>query len=134
MYSIGLVSKQSGVGIETIRFYEREGVIPAVIRGGNGRRLYDDAAIARLRFIKRCRDLGFSLDQIRELMALSPANPESCDFVRRTGTLHLEEIRKKISDLRRMESTMLDLLSHCDGNRRECPVLVQLFDDGELDL
>ena len=129
MFPIGVAAKKSGVGIEAIRYYEREGVVPVAARASNGRRFYDDAAIARLRFVRRCRDLGFSIDQVKALQSLSLSETNNCGDASRIGKLHLEEVRGKIADLQILETALVGLLASCADGRAHCPMLLQLFDD-----
>lgn len=129
MYPIGVAAKQSGVGIEAIRYYEREGVVPAAARGSNGRRVYDDATIARLRFVRRYRDLGFSLGQVRMLLSLSVSEANNCDDASKIGNLHLDEVRQKIADLQMLETALVELLANCADGQADCPMLLRLFDD-----
>jgi DNA-binding transcriptional MerR regulator len=132
MQAIGTAARLSGVHIETIRYYERAGILPEAERAASGRRLYDAAAIARLRFVKRCRDLGFSLADIRSLLALVSGQESSegaCEQVRRIGIEHLSDVRAKLADLAQLESALTALLHQCDSDRTECPALRQLFDD-----
>ncbi len=129
MNSIGVASERSGVGIEAIRYYEREGVVPAADRQANGRRVYDDAAITRLRFVRRCRGLGFSINQVKTLLSLSLSRKENCEDVSRIGHKHLDEVRQKIIDLQMLEGALVELLTNCEGGEARCPLLVRLFED-----
>ena len=129
MYPIGIAARRSGVGIEAIRYYEREGIVPAAARGSNGRRVYDDDGIARLRFIRRCRDLGFSIQQVRTLLSLSLSEVNKCTDASRVGILHLDDVRQKIADLQSLESALVELLVNCDHGQAHCPMLLQLFED-----
>ncbi|MFK8034753.1 MAG: MerR family transcriptional regulator [Hyphomicrobiales bacterium] len=126
---IGKASELSGVGIETIRYYEREGITPKPGRTAAGRRLYDKDAIATLRFVKRCRELGFSIADIRALLALSYSDQGTCEEVGAIGLKNLELVRQKIDDLTRMETALASLVVSCPGDRRECPMLQELFSD-----
>lgn len=126
---IGKASELSGVGIETIRYYEREGITPKPDRTAAGRRLYDKNAIATLRFVKRCRDLGFSIADIRALLALSYSDQGTCEEAGAIGLKNLELVRQKIDDLRRMENALAGLVASCPRDRRECPMLQELFSD-----
>ena len=119
----------SGVNIETIRYYEREGIVPAAERGANGRRRYDAAAITRLRFVRRCRDLGFSIRDVRALLDLSDTAPKQCDEVRVIGERHLADVRTRLADLLALEAALADLVSECASTEAECPALRQLFSD-----
>lgn len=129
MYPIGEAARRSGVAIETIRYYEREGVVPLPDRAASGRRLYDRAGIARLRFVKRCRDLGFSLEDIRVLLALSKPGFQACSDVKRLGERHLRDVREKIADLTRLEAALAEMVAECGEQKPECPLLRQLFAD-----
>lgn len=129
MHSIGEASRQSGVTIETIRYYERAGLVPHPARSAAGRRLYDGAGIARLRFVKRCRDLGFSIPEIRTLLALSNEPGAACGDVKAIGEHHLREVRDKIADLTRLEAALADLIAACGRENVQCPALGRLFAD-----
>jgi MerR family mercuric resistance operon transcriptional regulator len=129
MYAIGEAARQSGVTIETIRYYEREGIVPPPDRSASGRRLYDTAGIARLRFVKRCRDLGFPIAEIRTLLVLSNADGNACSDVRGISERHLSDVRAKIADLTRLESALESLIEQCNRGERQCPALRRLFTD-----
>lgn len=129
MYAIGVAAQRSGVGIEAIRYYEREGVIPAAARASNGRRMYDDASIARLLFVRRCRDLGFSIQEVKALLSLSLSKANNCRDASRIGKLHLDEVRGKIADLKMLEAALVELLGNCADGKAHCPMLLQLFED-----
>lgn len=129
MHTIGVAAKRSGVGIEAIRYYEREGVVPAAARASNGRRVYDDASIARLRFVRRCRDLGFSIEQVKALLSLSLSEANNCGDASRIGKRHLDEVRGKIADLQMLETALVELLGNCADGPPHCPMLLRLFDD-----
>lgn len=129
MHPIGIAAKRSGVGIEAIRYYEREGVVPAAPRASNGRRVYGDVEITRLRFVRRCRDLGFSIGQIRTLLSLSVSEANTCSDASEIGNLHLDEVRQKITDLKRLETALAELLDNCADGQSDCPMLLRLFDD-----
>ena len=129
MNSIGVAAERSGVGIEAIRYYEREGVVPAADRQANGRRVYDKAAINRLRFVRRCRDLGFSINQVKTLLSLSLSQKQNCEDVSRIGHNHLDEVRRKITDLQMLEGALIELLTNCECGDARCPLLVRLFED-----
>lgn len=129
MQTIGEAAKLSGVNIETIRYYEREGIVPAADRSANGRRHYDAAAITRLRFIRRCRDLGFPISDVRALLDLSNNAPKHCDDVRAISERHLLDVRERLSDLRELEAALSELVQACVDAQSECPTLKQLFAD-----
>ncbi len=128
-FPIGEASKRSGVTIETIRYYEREGIVPEAERSANGRRRYSAEAVARLRFVKRCRDLGFSIPEVKALLSLASDESSNCAKVKRIGEDHLDDVRGKIADLGRLETALVELLSHCEAGRTDCPMLKELFAD-----
>jgi MerR family mercuric resistance operon transcriptional regulator len=114
----------SGVKVETIRYYERIGVLPAPPRTNSGRRTYDSAHLRTLAFIRRSRELGFSLDEIRELIRLGGPAKASCREVREIATHHLEHIRVRLSDLRKLERLLTSTVAKCHGRTApDCPVL-----------
>lgn len=126
-FPIGVLSKRSGVNIETIRYYERAGLLQKPVRSSSGYRLYRSADVARLCFIRRSRDLGFSLEEIRHLLDLADHKSRSCRRVHDIGLTHLTEVRAKIRDLRRMESVLALMVKACaDGTMPTCPLLEAL--------
>ncbi|WP_299479780.1 MerR family transcriptional regulator [uncultured Roseibium sp.] len=127
MIAIGEASRQSGVSIETIRYYEREGIISKAGRTASGRRLYSKKAIAELRFVKRCRDLGFSIQHAIALKALTQEAGDTCQSAAEVGQKHLSEVQAKIEELRRLESALLELVGNCAEGRRDCPMLEALM-------
>ncbi len=129
MFTIGEAAKLTGINIETIRYYEREGIVPRPVRTASGRRQFDNQEIATLRFVKRCRDLGFPIVDIRALLALSQGENSVCEQVKEISQTHLGSVRAKIKDLRRLEHALKDLIESCDNNLDECPALRRLFDD-----
>ena len=129
MHAIGAAAKLSGVNIETIRYYEREGVVPAAERSGSGRRLYGAQDIARLRFIRRCRDLGFPISDIKALLDLSEREDTPCDDARDIGERQLDLVRAKLRDLRSMEEALRELIRDCSTGAAECAMLRALFTD-----
>lgn len=121
---IGSLSKKSGVNIETIRYYEREGLIPCPPRTGGGHRSYDDSHLRRLTFIRRSRELGFTLEEIRGLLDLVDGESYTCGEVRAITLNHAETVRSKIADLRRLEKTLVRIASQCRGGTTpECPII-----------
>lgn len=127
-YHIGDISRESGVHIETIRYYERIGLIPRQQRSNSGRRVYGPQDRQRLHFIRRCRELGFSLDDIRSLLDLAGSSDRTCQEVRDLTSAHLGSVRSRLSDLKRMEASLKALLQSCEGGRSpDCPILGRLF-------
>lgn len=123
--SIGQVAKRSGVGIETIRFYERKGVIPKPSRTDAGYRKYDLGIVRRLHFIRRAQELGFSLKEISQLLALRVTPKSNCAEVKKRATAKLDEINSKISDLQRMRTTLQEVTDACVASKpiADCPIL-----------
>jgi MerR family transcriptional regulator, mercuric resistance operon regulatory protein len=127
--SIGEAARQSGVNIETIRFYERGGLLEAPPRTTGGHRVYDRPRIKRLAFVRRGRELGFTLDEIRGLLALADERETSCAQVEVLARVHLDEIRGRMADLARMESVLAAMIGRCAGGTvPDCPILETLFD------
>jgi MerR family mercuric resistance operon transcriptional regulator len=122
--SIGELSKLSGVNIETIRYYERIKMLPAPPRTASGRRVYGPAETRTLSFIRRSRDLGFSLEEIRALLALGGPARASCADVHKIASAHLANVRSKLADLVKLESILAETVAQCsDDATPDCPVL-----------
>ncbi|WP_298855673.1 MerR family transcriptional regulator [uncultured Ruegeria sp.] len=126
MFAIGEASRQSGIGIETIRYYEREGIVPKPERASNNRRMYATQDIGRLRFLKKCRDLGFPLADARTLLELSEGDSEDCQSVKDLAEHHVLNVREKIEELERLEAALTELTANCDSGNVSCPMLSQL--------
>ena len=121
---IGELSKQSGVNIETIRYYERVKMLAPPRRTPSGRRVYDSTDLRILVFVRRARELGFSLDEIRALLRLGGPEKASCREVREIAAHHLEDIRAKLSDLKKLERLLAKTVARCSGKTApDCPVL-----------
>lgn len=130
-FAIGALSERSGVNIETIRYYERVGLMPQPARSGGGYRLYQAAQSDRLCFIRRARDLGFSIDEVRRLLDLADQKSRSCRRVHEIAVKHLAEVRAKISDLRQMERVLATMVKACaQGTMPACPLLKTLAQSG----
>src|SRR5262249_51316472 len=112
---IGELSRLSGVNIETIRYYERIKMLPAPPRTSNGRRVYDSTHFRILAFIRRSRELGFSLDDIRALIRLGGPEKATCREVREIAAHHLQDIRAKLADLRKLERLLAKTVTQCSG-------------------
>jgi MerR family transcriptional regulator, mercuric resistance operon regulatory protein len=123
----GVLANQTGINPETIRYYEKINLMPVPSRSAGGHRIYEDQHSQRLRFIKRCRELGFTLDEIRGLLTLVDRQEVSCERVQHLADDHVISIRRKIADLRSMERTPRDLSSQCSGKDvPECPIMEAL--------
>ena len=121
---IGTLSRLTGVNIETIRYYERIRMLPPVPRTVSGRRIYGSHQARILAFIRRSRELGFSLDAIRALLRLGGPEKASCRQVRDIAALHLEDIRSKLRDLKKLERLLATTIGRCSGRTApDCPVL-----------
>jgi MerR family mercuric resistance operon transcriptional regulator len=128
-FAIGDVSRLTGVNIETIRYYERIGMLPAPPRTASGRRVYGADERRILAFIRRGRELGFSLPEIRALLDLGAPGEASCGEVRDIASAHLAGVRSKIVDLLRLEAILADAVAQCTGDTAPvCPVLDVLAD------
>ncbi len=126
--SSGALARQAGVNIETIRYYEKIELMPEPIRADNGYRVYGETGLKRLSFIRRCRELGFSLDEVRGLLGLVDGGDYTCAEVRDLSVVRLGDVRQKIRDLRKMERTLKEMVSQCDGGLvPECPVVDRLY-------
>ncbi|GBQ27649.1 helix-turn-helix domain-containing protein [Gluconacetobacter azotocaptans] len=125
--TIGKLASQTGVHLETVRYYERIGLIPAPRRARNGYRHYRSEDVRRLSFVRRARDLGFDIEEIRTLLALAEPGQSSCDEVRKLAMAHLGDIQSKISDLQRLASLLTASIEQCRGSEvPACPVLDML--------
>lgn len=125
--SIGELAERSGIGKETIRFYERESLLPAPRRTASNYRRYPLAATARLQFIRRAKALGFTLDEIRDLLSLQDANGDRAQAKRIAGH-KLDEIRTRMNQLARMEAALSEMHAQCSGHGpvRGCPIIETL--------
>lgn len=125
--TIGVLSREAGVKVETIRYYERIGLLPAPARTEGGHRLYDEDQVRRLIFIRRGRELGFSLEDLKTLLRLVDGG-YTCREVRAIALAHLDEVRQKIADLNRLEETLETTAARCTGDIvPDCPVIDALF-------
>ncbi len=124
----GAVSKRTGMNIETIRYYERAGLMPDPPRSPGGHRLYDEKLLKRLIFIRRGRELGFTLEEVRGLLRLVDGGDYSCGEVKALTLDHLGEIQRKVADLRRMARVLKEMAAQCEGGTvPDCPIIDTLF-------
>ena len=127
----GELAQQSGCNIETVRFYERLGLLPAPPRTAGGHRYYSPEHLRRLTFIRRSRALGFTLDEVRSLLALVGGGDWSCAEVRAMTIEHLADVRRKIGDLEKLERVLEDMTAQCEGGALpECPIVDALTSMG----
>lgn len=132
MHMIGQAAEISGVHIETIRYYERIGLVPNASRAANGRRLYSAADVQRLAFIKRGRDLGFTLEDVRSLLTLTQAGAMSCDDARSLAEHHRADVGGRIDRLTSIAAALDALIEACRDDRSErCAVLAALMGEDE---
>jgi MerR family transcriptional regulator, copper efflux regulator len=125
--NIGQASDVSGISAKMIRYYESIGLVPRAIRTNGGYRNYDEASIHRLRFIRRARDLGFSFDQVRELLKLWSDQKRSSASVKALALEHIAELEGRAAQLREMIKTLKHLALACEGNHRpDCPIIDEL--------
>ena len=126
--TIGTLSERTVCHIETIRYYERIGLMPRAARSDGGHRLYGNDHVKRLGFIRRSRELGFTLDQVRTLLGLVDGRRYTCAQVKRITVEHLGEIHRKVADLRKIERVLKEMATQCDGGAvPKCAVIEALF-------
>lgn len=126
---IGELSRRTSCNIETIRYYERIGILPVPPRRGRYRS-YGAEDVGRLGFVRRARELGFTLDQVRALLGLGAGGQAACAEVRILAASHLHDVRARIADLRRMERVLAESVRACDaGHDPGCPLIQTLYAD-----
>ena len=131
-FTIGKLARQADVGVETLRYYERRGLIEPRRRTEAGYRLYDDDARQRLQFIRRAQTLGFSLDDVAELLSLSHQPTASAGAVKQLARAKIDDIDSRIRDLERMKTALSSLEERCPGHAgttADCPILAALNED-----
>lgn len=124
--TIGKVAAAAAVNVETIRFYQRRGLLPEPPKSPGGFRYYDEATIARVRFVKRAQALGFSLEEVAGLLALEQAN--ACGPTRDAAVRKLQLVEERITDLKRIRSTLKNLVQQCEAGPDAvcCPIIESL--------
>lgn len=133
--TIGQLAKAAGVTTPTIRYYEEIGLLPKAGRSAAGQRIYAESELERLTFIRRCRDFGFSIDQVRVLAGLSISADQDCSQVRDMAHAHLSEVRAKLDELKALETSLEAFAQRCDtacagGPGRDCVVFETLRSGG----
>jgi len=130
--TIGELAERAHVNRETVRYYERRRLLPRPSRSVSGYRVFADDAVRRLRFIRHAQELGFSLNEIRELLALRVKSVDTCDRVRERAEAKIADIARKLRSLRHMKEALSELVSACGrrGRTRECPILDSLEANG----
>jgi MerR family copper efflux transcriptional regulator len=126
---IGQLAKRGGVGIDTVRYYERNGLLAPLTRLASGYRRYGDIELARLRFIRRAQGLGFTLKEIKQLLALSAQR--DVERVKRSAQAKLLDVKSRIADLERVRDGLATLIAACPGHGKaaDCPILRALNDE-----
>ena len=131
--TIGELAREAGIGVETIRFYERKGLIQEPSRRASGYRQFDEAVVDRLRFIRQAKELGFTLGEIKELLSLRLDPTSSCADVKKRADVKIADIEEKIRTLQRMKRALVKLTKACTGQgpSSECPILESLDAKGK---
>ena len=122
---IGQVANQAGVGVETIRFYERKGLLEQPLRTNSGYREYPKEAVAKIRFIKRAKELGFSLTEIAELLSFQTNPLATCADVKQRAEAKMSAVQERVKDLQRMNRALARLVASCSGRGPidHCPII-----------
>ena len=133
--TIGQLAKAAGIATSAVRYYEEIGLLPPAGRSAAGQRIYAETELDRLTFIRRCRDFGFSIDQVRLLAGLSISADQDCTPVRDIVHAHLAAVKRKLTELRALEGSLRAFASRCDsacagGPGRECVVFDDLRSNG----
>lgn len=131
--TIGSLAEAAGVKVPTVRYYERRGIIAEPPRTAAGYRQYDESVVDRIRFIRQAQDLGFTLEEIEDLLSLRVRGPESCVVVEAATRTKLASVQSKLRELERLKGVLQGLVRACEQRERtsECPVLA-LLDEGEV--
>jgi DNA-binding transcriptional MerR regulator len=127
-YRIGEAARQSGISAANIRYYEKEGLLPPGARSDNSYRLYSADDLHRLRFIRLCRAMDMSLDEVRVLLALDLSRKEDCDAARVALDEHLQHVRHRLQELRSLEADLVALRNRCDGTDAHCHIIEALHE------
>jgi Hg(II)-responsive transcriptional regulator len=125
------VADRAGVNVQTLRYYERRGLLPEPERSGSGYRSYDAQAVRTVRFIKGAQQLGFSLEEVDSLLALATGGPRNCDAAKALAAEKIGDLEAKIARLSAMRDSLRSLVSTCDRSpaKRDCPLLDAIEDD-----
>lgn len=126
------VAAQAGVNVQTLRYYERRGLLPEPERSESGYRSYGTRAVRTVRFVKRAQTLGFTLEEIESLIALAAGGPDSCDSAKALAAEKLDQLERKIADLAAMRNALCQLVATCEWapRQRECPLLDAIGQEG----
>lgn len=125
--TISQLAGAAGVGVETVRYYQRRGLLPVPARPHGGIRRYDAAALRQLRFVRAAQDLGFSLQEVAELLSLEQGG--ACEDVRRLAETKLTDVRRRLARLRQVEASLSELVARCgtaENSHLSCPIIEAL--------
>lgn len=129
-FTIGVLARKTGCNIETIRYYEKAGIIPHPARSEGGHRLYGTGHLKRLAFVMKARVLGFTLSEVKTLLRLVDERDRPCTEVRDLAASHLRDVQAKLADLRAMEAVLKEMVITCDTDQStECPLIERMFDE-----
>ncbi|MBV2137097.1 MAG: helix-turn-helix domain-containing protein [Candidatus Thiodiazotropha sp. (ex Ctena orbiculata)] len=134
VYSVGELSAAGGCKVETVRYYEKIGLMPEPPRTEGGHRLYSLDLLKRLTFIRRSRELGFPIEQIRELLRFVDEPGHTCDEVKGMAMLQARAVQEKIDDLKRLQKALNGMAARCKGKGyalEDCPIIDALFDENK---
>lgn len=131
----GEVAAEAGVNVQTLRYYERRGLLAAPPRSAGGYRSYPDQTVQLIRFVKRAQDLGFTLDEVEELLDLADGGPEACQPARHLAESRIADLERRIGELQRMKDSLAELVDTCDLARgeRRCPLILSLQTEASLE-
>ena len=131
-FTIGQLARKTGCKVPTIRYYEQIGLLPKPRRSQSNQRIYDPDHLVRLKFIRHCRELGFSQPSVRELIELNAHPDLSCDAVTRIARSHLDEVERRIGRLSALKSELTRIVDSCSGGRvAHCKILEVLAGDSQ---
>ncbi|MCX4186290.1 MerR family transcriptional regulator [Methylophaga sp. OBS4] len=132
IFTTGQLAKQADCNVETVRFYEQKGLMPEPSRTAGGHRVYNLSHVKRLHFIRRSRELGFNIEQVRELLKFIDEPDHNCGEVNVMATTQISTIEKKITDLQRLQRALSDMADRCQGSGysiNDCPIIDALYVD-----
>lgn len=129
----GELARRTGVHPETVRYFEKAGILSEPPRSAGGHRVYDEADVRRLRFVRRARSLGFSPDEVRTMLALGGPESAPCAEIRAIATRHLGTVRAKLADLTRLEEILTETIGECTGTSATDCAVIGLIDSGGAD-
>ncbi len=132
-FTIGVLARKTGCNIETIRYYEKAGMIPHPARSEGGHRLYGSGHLKRLAFVMKARVLGFTLSEVRALLRLVDERDRPCAEVRDLAATHLADVQVKLADLKAMEAVLSEMVVSCDRDKStECPLIERMFNEPQI--